>query len=362
VTRFPPLALLVMAALPGPALALDLAMPFPVAGVVAQAQPVASLMVPTGPFAAGALPVRRIEGAVDLRAYRLEAAGRSLTELASPLRAALEAQGYRIALDCETRACGGFDFRFAIEVMPEPGMHVDLGEFRYIVAETADEAVTLLVSRSPSFGFVQVGRVGPAPWEQDAAPVEAPVAPVAPEPPVVTDHGEGPTDPALPEAPVAPVAPLDPGDLIAVLEAEGHVALEDLVFASGSAALEERDFASLGGAGRLAEGRSGAQHRAGRAYRCLGRAKGQCGPVAQAGAGGAAGAADASGRGAGPGDGRGRRPAGAAGQQPDRSGAAEKQAGRGGSDLDPVAASRAGGHTGRQAAPWTRVRGEGVTR
>ena len=244
-TRFPPLALMVMVALPGPALALDLAMPFPVAGVVAQAQPVASLMVPTGPFAAGALPVRRIEGAVDLRAYRLEAAGRSLTELASPLRAALEAQGYRITLDCETRACGGFDFRFAIEVMPEPGMHVDLGEFRYIVAETADEAVTLLVSRSPSFGFVQVGRVGPAPWQQDAVPVEAPVAPVAP---VVTDQGEGPTDPALPEAtqaPVAPAAPVDPGDLIAVLEAEGHVALEDLVFASGSAALEERDFASL---------------------------------------------------------------------------------------------------------------------
>ncbi len=244
-TRFPLLALLAMAALPGSALALDLAMPFPVAGVAVQAQPVSSLMVPTGPFAAGALPVRRIEGAVDLRAYRLEAAGRSLTELASPLRAALEAQGYRIALDCETRACGGFDFRFAIEVMPEPGMHVDLGEFRYIVAETADEAVTLLVSRSPSFGFVQVSRVGPTPWAQDAAPVEAPVAPVAPGTPVVTDPSEGPTDPALPEAPQVPVAPVDPGDLIAVLEAQGHVALEDLVFASGSAALEERDFASL---------------------------------------------------------------------------------------------------------------------
>jgi OOP family OmpA-OmpF porin len=163
----------------------------------------------------------------------------TLTDLAAPLLAQLQAQGFTVLLDCETRVCGGFDFRFAIDVMPEPDMHVNLGEFRFISAETADEAVSLLISRSAGSAFVQVTRVGtealPAP---DLAAVGVPqegALPDAPEP------AQPPEEP-VPEA----EAPTEtPQGIVETLEARGSVALDDLVFASGAAVLEEGDYPSL---------------------------------------------------------------------------------------------------------------------
>lgn len=213
--------------LSGPVAALELALPAPVAGQQAASENPASVELPTGPFAAGALPVRRVTGALDRRAWQLDAPRLTLTELADPLREQLLAQGYDILFDCETRGCGGFDFRFAIEVMPEPGMHVDLGDFRFIAAEKGGEVVNLLVSRSPGYGFVQLTRVAPEPMA-DAVPAAA---------------DPDPAPPAA-EAPSAPAA-LPPGDLGAALAAGGAVVLEDLVFASGSSALESGDTPSL---------------------------------------------------------------------------------------------------------------------
>ncbi len=96
-------------------------MPAPVLGLVSQSDGSATYALPTGVFADGKVPSRPAQGAVDRRAYRLEAARLSLTDLAAPLVAQVRAQGFTVLLDCETRACGGFDFRFAIDVMPEPG-------------------------------------------------------------------------------------------------------------------------------------------------------------------------------------------------------------------------------------------------
>src|SRR5690606_32811244 len=114
----------------------------------------------------------------------------------------------------------------AIQVMPEPGMHVDLGDFRFIAARKGEEVVNLLVSRSPGYGFVQLTRVAPEPM----ADAEAPMPEIAP--PVVV-------------APPAAVETAPPGDLGAALEAGGAAVLEDLVFASGSSALEAGDYPSL---------------------------------------------------------------------------------------------------------------------
>lgn len=228
---FPLLLLLLAAVLPGPAPALDLTLPAPVAGQQAASENPASVELPTGPFADGALPVRRVTGALDRRAWQLDAPRLSLTELANPLREQLLAQGYDILFDCETKGCGGFDFRFAIQVMPEPGMHVDLGDFRFIAALKGEEVVNLLVSRSPGYGFVQLTRVAPEPMA-DAVPAgtETPMPEIAP--PVV-------------EAPPAAVETAPPGDPGAALEAVGAAVLEDLVFASGSSALEAGDYPSL---------------------------------------------------------------------------------------------------------------------
>lgn len=216
----------------GGATVADLSFPFPV--VSAEAEPVQTTGygLPTGPFAAGAVPVREMEGAVDRRAYRLIAPGASLLEVIGPLRDQLVADGFEVILDCEARICGGFDFRFATEVLPEPGMHVDLGAFRFVSAIKGNEAISLLASRAGDEAFVQVIRVGAV----APVPPTAPVSPVtAPAP--VPDGGPSAEDatPALPA----------PEDMTGQLDAGLPVALDDLVFASGAAALEDRDYASL---------------------------------------------------------------------------------------------------------------------
>ena len=174
-----------------------------------------SLRLPEGPFDEGMIPLREAQGTVEQRAYRLQ--GRLTTlQLYEPLAAQITAQGYRIVFSCEADACGGFDFRYGMEVLPEPQMHVDLGDYRYLLAERSGgaEVLALLVSRTADLGFVQVSSVSP----------------VAARPLVITT-------PKPPEP--------QPAGFDAAFATRGAQVLEDLVFASGSGALEPADYASL---------------------------------------------------------------------------------------------------------------------
>jgi len=219
---------------------LDLRMPAPVLSVERQVEDRGSYALPVGPFAGGGLPVRPVEGVVERSAWRLDAPGATLLDLLAPLRAQVQEQGFQVLLDCDARACGGFDFRFATEVLPEPAMHVDLGGFRFLSAVRGDtEALGLLVSRSGDTGFVQLIRVAATPVpEATAVAPEAEVGQVL-EPPADAPGTEAEDSPAAPP----PAAP--PGTLAAQLDAGLPVALDDLVFASGSAELAEGDYASL---------------------------------------------------------------------------------------------------------------------
>jgi outer membrane protein OmpA-like peptidoglycan-associated protein len=128
-----------------------------------------------------------------------------------------------VIFECETDGCGGFDFRFATDVLPAPAMHVDLGDFRFAAfARGMDEVASLLVSRGGAAVFVQLTRVSPA--EAAAGPVET--FPAAP--PVLADATSDPQP-----------------EVAAALAATGAVVLEDLAFASGSADLGGDAFASL---------------------------------------------------------------------------------------------------------------------
>ncbi len=221
---------------PLPAAAVDLRFPRPVLDSVAEPAVFDSYDLPVGPWADGTLPVRRLEGMVDRRAWQIDLQGASLLEILAPLRDGLQAEGYTLLLDCETRGCGGFDFRFATEVMPEPGMHVDLGEFRFVSAQRGDEAVSLFVSRSGGTAFVQMIAVGKAALPPPAVLPAVPSAPVTAPPAAPAE--------AIPPPVPAPAA-VPPADLAGRLDAGLSVALDDLVFASGSAALAQGDFPSL---------------------------------------------------------------------------------------------------------------------
>jgi len=184
-----------------------------------------SLRLPEGPFDEGLIPLREAEGTVEQRAYRLQ--GRLTTlQLYDPLAAQIVAQGYRLVFSCEADACGGFDFRYGMAVLPEPQMHVDLGDYRYLLAEKGADVIALLVSRTADQGFVQVSTV----TALDAAAKAAAVSPA--------------TD--LAAAPMAePAAQPEAGGFDAAFATTGAQVLEDLVFASGSGALEPGDYPSL---------------------------------------------------------------------------------------------------------------------
>lgn len=213
------------AVLADPAVALTLDLPARVLGEQTRSEVPGSYALPTDAFDGTIVPARQVEGAVDQRAYRLEAPGVTTLELLDPLRDQVQAAGYEILFECEARACGGFDFRFNTEVFPEPDMHVDLGDFRFLSAQKGDEAVSILVSRSAGAGYVQITRVTAAPLA--AQPIETPV-----------DLDE----PAVPRAVDEPTAATGIG---AALDEVGAAVLDDLVFASGSASLTEGDYPSL---------------------------------------------------------------------------------------------------------------------
>ncbi|MCL4066625.1 OmpA family protein [Pseudomonas sp. GX19020] len=216
---------------------------FPVAGATALPAVYDSYDLPVAPWRNDELTVETFEGQVDRRAWQLESAGASPLELLAPLRDQLLALGYEVVLDCEARRCGGFDFRFATEVLPEPGMHVDLNEFRFLSARRGGDAVGLMVSRSASAGFVQMISVGP---EALPAPIPGIGGPGNSEP-GMSGTGPGRSDAvAVPlSKPVTPAAPGAEANGQSQLDAGLPFALDDLVFETGSAALSDRDYASL---------------------------------------------------------------------------------------------------------------------
>lgn len=219
------LPLLIAATLADSAFALTLDLPAKVLGEETRSELPGSYALPTAAFDGSAVPSRQVEGAFDQHAYRLDAPGATTLAILDPLRDQVIAAGYEIVFECETRSCGGFDFRFNTDVMPEPDMHVDLGDFRFLSAQKGTDAVSILVSRSAGAAYVQVTRVSDAPMP--ALPVETPVA--------LDD----------PEVPRSITAPGQASAIAAALDTLGSAALDDLVFASGAATLTEGDYPSL---------------------------------------------------------------------------------------------------------------------
>ena len=182
--------------------------------------------LPIGPYLDGAVRMQAVEGAISQSAWRLHAPGATTLQLLDPLRAQLAEAGFTPLYDCEDDICGGFDFRYAAALLPEPDMHVDLGDFRFVSAQKGEgpaaEYLELWVSRSSEHGFVQITYIRPA----DAAPL------------AVSGSAKAP-------AAASPFADAPSSDLAGTLQTQGVVALDDLDFATASSALGEGSYASL---------------------------------------------------------------------------------------------------------------------
>lgn len=228
-----------------PVAALTLEFPGPATELAHHAEMPGSYRLPIGAFAEGTLPSRLSEGAVSQSAFQIEAPGLTTLGMMELLREEVMAAGYSILFECETVACGGFDFRYATTVLPEPDMHVDLGDFRFLAAErisgTGTDVLSLLVSRSPDMGYVQITEVGPA--AQGVVTALTTGALLQPNTMAGAAAETAQSETPQPETPQS--EPVLPADLAARLEAGQPVALDDLVFAPGRATLEEGDYASL---------------------------------------------------------------------------------------------------------------------
>ena len=217
-------SLVLLLAWPGALAAQVLTLPGNATLEVEETVPLDSYALPTGPWDGAQVPARIIEGEVARQVWRVGAEDLASLQLLRPLRDQLRAAGYEVIFDCETDACGGFDFRFGTDVAPPPAMQVDLSDYRFLSAtrsaEGGERAVSLLVSRTPQAGFVQVIRV--VPIGADAPALTAADAPAARAP-----------------------APAPTGDLAQELTDTGHAVLEGVSFASGSITLEDTALPAL---------------------------------------------------------------------------------------------------------------------
>ncbi|MEM9797805.1 MAG: OmpA family protein [Pseudomonadota bacterium] len=203
-------ALILLAA---PAAAVELALPGPAEVTFSEVQPLTSHRVAIGALSDG-MPFETVEGAVTRQVFAFPAPTRTPLQVLEPIRAQLQDDGWEIVFTCGTRECGGFEFRFEVDVTPAPQMFVDLAAYRYLAARRDTEWVTMVVSRSGEMAFVQTTHVGPA--SEVATTLSTSSIPAPPE-----------------------------GDLAAALDAVGRAILPDLDFATGSAELPEPTYPSL---------------------------------------------------------------------------------------------------------------------
>lgn len=168
-------------------------------------------------------------GRVQWQAFRGATPATPLGAVAAAA-APLEAAGLRRVLDCAAAECGGFGFRLAVEVLPQPHMMLNPADFRQRTlsgrdAEGRPVAVSLLASRFGGMTHLQVVTVlgdvpPPAPTARPEPEAAEPVA-------AQTDpQPDAPTDP-----PTDPLAP-DAASLAAALDREGRAVLHGLVFRS----------------------------------------------------------------------------------------------------------------------------------
>jgi len=191
-------------------------------------EPNGAYSAPIGPWRDGQVESLPLTGDLSLEAWRLGSEGHGSHILMANLSGQLAEAGFEVLYQCSDAQCGGFDFRFAIPVVAEPNMHVDLGEFRYLAAhkagEDGGEYTTLLVSRSPGAQFVQIARIGPAGGEGDVSDSAT----------ITSTMTDPASQTALPEA-----------SLEDQLTQNGYAVLSDLVFETGSSDLGEGPFDSL---------------------------------------------------------------------------------------------------------------------
>lgn len=197
--------------------ALDLALPEGAIQTI-QERDTGEIALPVGVWDGNHVPSTDFRGLVTRTAWRLRGRGITPPQMRDLLAPQIAAAGWAIAFECADVACGGYDFRFASQTLPAPDMYVDLGNFRYLMAQDVNgAALALMISRGDDTAYLQVTEVVP----------------------------KSSSTPDLVAATRSASIPQTRSSVLTQLLAEGRAPLDDLLFATGSSELDGGNFASL---------------------------------------------------------------------------------------------------------------------
>ncbi|MCR9088111.1 MAG: OmpA family protein [Rhodobacteraceae bacterium] len=222
-----------------------------------QAQETASVSDPPGRYGVASgiwtgsdVPFVEMNGTRLRQAYRMPNVPGAMADTITALSQSLTRQGFEIVLSCIDLTCGGFDFRHRLEVLPLPGMYVDLGSFRYVSGMRGDEdgvekaMLSILASASGGLVYLQIDLITPLTAAEVAAAEDSPDLPAVPSSPPVGGIPQAAEAQEASETP--PVeAPSGSESPAASFAATGEMVLEDVSFAVGSMALTGEDYPSL---------------------------------------------------------------------------------------------------------------------
>lgn len=181
--------------------------------------------LPAGAFSRKERPVLSLRGSVIWNAFRLEDPEVTVAAVAEGYRTQLQSADYEVLLDCATRDCGGFDFRFGVSLLPAPAMRLDVQNFEQLsVRRVKDDAyASILISRVLGAIYIQIVTVEPS-----GTAVKITEAPI----------------PAVTTKAIAPKRP-DDLDLMDALKTMGHAQLVGVEFATGGSKLSEGSATAL---------------------------------------------------------------------------------------------------------------------
>ena len=202
--------------------------------------------LPVAPFGTGGPSTEVVTGTVTKSAYASRTDGPGVAEVISGYRDSLAGQGLDLVLDCAGLACGGFDFRFGVDLLPPRLMRIDVADFAQLTMRSPGGAVdvSVLASRVRGRTHLQVVTVTRDGAEVVSATAELPPAdaPAVQPPATVTETptetpaetpGETPTDGTA----GSPVPAPGESELLALLRRDGHVPVAGLDFGTGGAEL-----------------------------------------------------------------------------------------------------------------------------
>lgn len=207
----------------GPAAAFDLRLPEDARQTVERNTPLDRYEAPVSVYRDDTFRVASIDGPVARSVWRIDGHGQTSLQLMTPLRAQVAEAGFEVVLDCAAPACGGYDFRFATEVLPGPNMFVNIRDYHFITGlrggrDAPETAVTILASSNNNVSYIQIIQAG------DLGEDDAPVVVALP-----------------PEAQVS----VPPASFAQALARDGRIVLGSLDFDSGTSTLGAGPFAAL---------------------------------------------------------------------------------------------------------------------